>query len=339
MENLHKGFASDNVAGVHPQIIEAITKVNTGYYKPYGEDEISTSVDELFKNMFGQEVEVCLTLNGTGANVLAIRSMLQSWQGIICSDIAHINTDETGAPEFCTGSKILSMPSKNGKIYPSDLDKFVNEGATYHRVCPGAVSISQSTEQGTLYSVEEIKAMCDYAKQKNLLVFMDGSRISNACAAMNMDIKSMTKDLGVDVLALGGAKNGLMFGEAIVFFNPELAKHYKRIRKQSLQLISKMRFLSVQFLAYFENELWLKNATQANEMAKYLGSEISKIDGISVQKPEANAVFIRMSKNKISNLMEKYYCYEMDNGDVRLMCNFSTTKEDIDNLVKHLRLC
>ncbi len=337
MNNLYVSFASDNTAGAHPKILDALSAVNNGYQKPYGDDEITKKAVAKFKEIFGEEIEVCLALNGLGANILALRSMLRPWEGVICADISHINTDESGAPEFCTGSKMLAMPSINGKISPQDLDKYINEGQTYHRVCPRVASISQSTEQGTLYSLDEIHAITSYAHEKNLLTFMDGSRLSNACAALNVDLKTMTKDAGIDVLALGGTKNGLVFGEAILFFKPELAENYKRIRKQSLQLISKMRYISAQFLAYFEDKLWLKNAKNANEMAQYMAEEFNKIDYVKVQQPEANAVFIDMEKKYMEKLMDKFYCYEMDNGQIRLMCSFSTTKKEVDELINYVK--
>ncbi len=336
-ENLKLGFASDNTAGAHPLVLEALAKVNQGYQKPYGIDEYCMASDEKFKEIFGDDIVVCLALNGTGANVLALRVMLRTWEGVICTDVAHINTDESGAPEFILGAKMLARPAKNGKLTIADIDHYLQDGSTFHRACAGVVSLTQSTEVGTVYSIEELKSLCEHAHKNGLLVHMDGSRLSNACASLGVGLKEMTRDVGIDVLSLGGTKNGLVFGEAIVFFNAEVAKEYMRIRKQSLQLISKMRFLATQFLCYFENDLWLENAKKANNMTTYLATELSKIDGLSMKMPQSNAVFVKMDKAVMDKLMESYYCYEVEPCVVRLMCSFATTKEEVDDLISFFK--
>ena len=337
MKNLNLGFSSDNTAGAHPKIMNAIVEANLGYSKAYGEDDFCKASDAAFQKIFGEDIDTCLALSGTGANVLALRAMLRPWQGVICTEMAHINTEESGAPEACIGSKILPVTSVNGKMKPSDIDMYLADKDSLHRSSPAVVSITQSTEKGTLYSLEEIKNICSYAHQNNLLVHMDGARISNACVALDIDIKTMTKDAGVDVLSLGGAKNGLVFGEAIVFFNRTLSHDYATMRKQSLQLISKMRFIAAQFIEYFKNDLWLENARYANNMAQYLAEELSSIKSIQIQKPEANAVFVTMTNTAMQTLMEKYYCYETDPNEVRLMCSFATQKSEIDDLVQYMK--
>lgn len=330
-------FASDNTAGASPEIIKAIAEANEGYAIPYALDDYSNLSDVVFSKIFG-DVVVCYTLSGTGANVVALKTMLRPWQGVICADVSHINTEEAGAPEVITGSKLLPLPSYDGKIKAKDIAMYLDSIGNFHRVTPHVVSITQSTEKGTLYSPEEIKEICDFAHKHGLLVHMDGSRIANAVAALGVDIKSITTDAGVDILSFGGSKNGLVFGEAIVFINKELSKDYMTMRKQSLQLISKMRYVSAQFNEFFKNDLWLKNARHANDMAQYLASRLENIKGLSVQKPQVNAVFVCMDKELIEKLSDEFYFYVTNPQiqEVRFMCSFQTTKEEIDYLAKRI---
>lgn len=330
-------FASDNTAGASPEIIKAISEANEGYAIPYALDDYSNLSDVVFSKIFG-DVVVCYTLSGTGANVVALKTMLRPWQGVICADVSHINTEEAGAPEVITGSKLLPLPSYDGKIKAKDIAMYLDSIGNFHRVTPHVVSITQSTEKGTLYSPEEIKEICDFAHKHGLLVHMDGSRIANAVAALGVDIKSITTDAGVDILSFGGSKNGLVFGEAIVFINKELSQDYMTMRKQSLQLISKMRYVSAQFNEFFKNDLWLRNARHANEMAQYLASRLENIKGLSVQKPQVNAVFVCMDKELIEKLSDEFYFYVTNPQiqEVRFMCSFQTTKEEIDYLAKRI---
>lgn len=330
-------FASDNTAGASKEIIQAIADANEGYAKPYALDDISNQSDAIFSKIFG-DVTVCYTLSGTGANVVALKTMLRPWQGVICADVAHINTEEAGAPEVITGSKLLPVPSYDGKINIANMKKYLVDKNDFHKVSPRVVSITQSTEKGTLYSIGEIKEICDFAHKNDLLVHMDGSRIANAVAALDCDIKTMTRDAGVDVLSFGGAKNGLVIGEAVVFFNKELSRDYMTMRKQSLQLISKMRYVSAQFNAFFKNDLWLQNARHSNAMAKYLAEELGKIKALSVQEPAVNAVFVCMDKTLIEKLRQEFYFYvtNPEINEVRLMCSFQTTKEEADYLVQRI---
>lgn len=330
-------FASDNTAGASPEIIKAIAEANEGYAIPYALDDYSNLSDVVFSKIFG-DVVVCYTLSGTGANVVALKTMLRPWQGVICADVSHINTEEAGAPEVITGSKLLPLPSYDGKIKAKDIAMYLDSIGNFHRVTPHVVSITQSTEKGTLYSPEEIKEICDFAHKHGLLVHMDGSRIANAVAALGVDIKSITTDAGVDILSFGGSKNGLVFGEAIVFINKELSKDYMTMRKQSLQLISKMRYVSAQFNEFFKNDLWLKNARHANDMAQYLASRLENIKGLSVQKPQVNAVFVCMDKELIEKLSDEFYFYVTNPQiqEVRFMCSFQTTKEEVDYLAKRI---
>lgn len=331
-------FASDNTAGASPEIIQALVSANEGYAVPYALDDFSNMSDIIFSKIFG-DVTVCYTLSGTGANVVALKAMLRPWQGVVCADVSHINTEEAGAPEVITGSKLLPLPSCDGKIKAQDIDFYLDCIDTFHRVTPRVVSITQSTEKGTLYSVEEIKEICAYAHKHGMLVHMDGSRIANAVAALNTDIKEMTANAGVDVLSFGGSKNGLVFGEAVVFFNKELSKDYMTMRKQSLQLISKMRYVSAQFNEFFKNDLWLKNARHANDMARYLADRLQEIPCLSVQKPQVNAVFVCMDKVLMEKLSKEFYFYETNPQiqEVRFMCSFQTAKEEIDYLVQRIK--
>lgn len=332
------GFASDNTAGASPEIIQTVIEANKGYAVPYALDDYSNQSDIIFSKIFG-EVTVCYTLSGTGANVVALKAMLRPWQGVICADISHINTEEAGAPEVITGSKLLPLPSCDGKIKAKDIDFYLDSIDTFHRVTPKVVSITQSTEKGTLYSPEEIKEICEYAHKNDMLVHMDGSRIANAVAALNVDIKDLTVNAGVDVLSFGGSKNGLIFGEAVVFFNKELSKDYRTMRKQSLQLISKMRYVSAQFNEFFKNNLWLENARHANAMAQYLAEKLQDIKCLSVQKPQVNAVFVCMDKTLMEKLSKEFYFYETNPQiqEVRFMCSFQTTKEEIDYLAERIK--
>lgn len=337
MKSIQLAFASDNTAGAHPRILTAMKKANTGYAKPYSEDVWCEESDKVFRKIFGQDIEVCLSINGTGANVLALKSMVKPWHGIICADVAHINTDEAGAPEAGIGAKLLPLATQNGKIKPEDIDKYLPDRKSMHQVTPRVLSITQSTEFGSCYTLDEVKEICYYAHKNNLYVHMDGSRLVNACASQSIGLRAMTKDAGVDVLSFGGTKNGLMFGEAVIFFDRSFAEDYQTMRKQSLQLISKMRFIACQFIEYFKDDLWLENATHANSMAHYLAKELSQIAGITVQDPDVNAVFVKMPKDVMERLMEKYYCYEFAPQTVRLMCSFATQKAEVDKLVQTIK--
>ncbi len=330
-------FASDNTAPAHPLILQSLLDANIGCCKPYGEDEYSAEAVKSFKKVFGENIDVHFAVNGTGANVLALRSILRPWHGAICADTAHLNTDEVGAPEANIGSKLLLYPAVNGKLTPEGILHYLHDLEDVHHSKPALVSITQTTEQGTVYSVEEIKEISSLAHKHGLFVHMDGARIANAVAALDVDIKEFTRNAGIDVLSFGGTKNGLMMGEALVYFNTSLSNDFFRIRKQSMQHISKMRYIAAQFIAYFKNNLWIENAKHANSMALYLAQELEKVSNISIsRKTEANAVFSIMPPALISKLQESYYFYELNPHihETRLMCSFSTTKQDIDTFIK-----
>lgn len=335
-----KSFASDNYAGVHPHILQAIQDANKGHSKAYGGDSYTQEAIARFKQLLGEDIDVYFVCNGTAANVLSLNSLIKSYQGIICAHSAHINVDECGAPEKYIGCKLLTVPTKDGKLTVESIKHYLADRGDQHKVQPKIISIAQSTELGTVYTPEEIKKITDFAHAHDLLVHMDGSRISNAVASLNTSLAAITKDVGVDVLCFGGTKDGMMIGDAVIFLNKELAKDFQYIRKQGMQLVSKMRFISAQFIALLMDDLWLKNAQHANAMAKLLASEIKKIPQIKIHKEiQANAVFAYVDPQLIPLLQEKYYFYIWDEAtsEVRWMTSWDTTPEDIQEFVSFIR--
>jgi threonine aldolase len=333
---MKRGFASDNNSGIHPEILSAISEANQGHAVGYGGDPLTELAVNRFKQEFGEQTDVYFVFNGTGANVLSLSTLTRSFHSVICADTAHIQTDECGAPEKFTGSKLLPVKTTKGKITPEEISKYLHGFDFEHHSQPGIISISQVTEMGTVYSLDEIKAITELAHQYGLFVHMDGARIANAAVSLNLPFKAFTVDAGIDVLSFGGTKNGMMMGEAVLFFNPELTKSTKYIRKQSMQLFSKMRFVSAQFLAYFSNDLWKQNATHANKMAKLLEKYVREIPAIQLtQEVDANGIFAIVPREIIPQLQEKYFFYMWDEhrSEVRWMTSFDTQEEDIENFV------
>jgi threonine aldolase len=333
-------FASDNFSGVHPTIMKALTAANGGHVKAYGDDAYTEAAKALFRQHFGEQVEVFFVFGGTGANVVGLQALTNSYHGIICADCAHVNVDECGAPEKFTGCKLLTVPSPDGKITPEQIAHFLHFQDVEHHSQPRVVSITQATEFGTVYTPEEIKAIATFAHKHDMLLHMDGARLANAAVSLGVDLRDITADMGVDVLSCGGTKNGMMFGEAVVFFHPEQAQHVKFIRKQSMQLYSKMRFIAAQFEAYLSEDLWRTNAQHANDMAQFLAQELSAIPGIRItQKVEANAVFAIVPKDAIPLVQEKcyFYIWNEEISEVRLMTSFDTTKKDVNTLISALK--
>ncbi|MBN1987524.1 MAG: low specificity L-threonine aldolase [Prolixibacteraceae bacterium] len=339
---MKKGFASDNNSGVHPAILKAIENANAGHVVGYGDDPYTQKAIGMFKDKFGEETEIFFVFNGTGANVLGLSTITQSFNSIICAETAHIQEDECGAPEKFTGCKLLPVEPVNGKLTPELIQHHLKGFDFEHHSQPKVISISQVTEMGTVYQPTEIIALADLAHKNNMFLHMDGARIANAAVALDMDFREFTKDCGVDVLSFGGTKNGMMMGEAVVFFNPKLTKLTKYIRKQSMQLYSKMRFVGAQFQAYFENDLWKQNAAHANKMARLLESEVAKIPQIKLtQAVEANGVFAIVPPEIIEPLRERFFFYLWNDAknEVRWMTSFDTTEEDIygfTDLIKQL---
>jgi len=327
-------FASDNHAGVHPDVMKWLNQVNQGPAPSYGVDSITAQATEKFKEEFGNDSEVYFLWNGTAANVLALKASLRSHQSVICSDVAHIYMDECGAPEAFTGSKLVPLPSVNGKITLEQVKRCFERVGDVQAVQPKVISLSQTTEYGTIYSLDEIKGFADLIHQHQGYLHLDGARITNAAVSIGSSLKKITKEVGVDILSFGGTKNGLMGAEAVVIFNPKLAEDFQYLRKQGLHLASKMRFISAQFLAYFENDLWKKNAERANKMAKLLEQKLKSHQGkISITQPvQANVVFATLPKAMIATLQKDFYFYvwNEETNEVRLMCSFETTETQIE---------
>jgi threonine aldolase len=331
-----KSFASDNNSGVHPKILEALTQANKGHAVGYGDDEITKKAIEKFKQLFNPDIDVYFVFTGTAANVLSIAALCKPYHAVICANTSHLHVDECGAPERFTGCKLITVPATDGKLDVQSIKPYLTEFDFEHHVQPLMISLSQSNELGTVYTPEEIKAIARLAHENNMYLHIDGARIANALVSLGCTIKEITCDAGVDVVSFGGTKNGMMFGEAVIFFNKKLSQEFKYIRKQGMHLYSKMRFASAQFIAYLENDLWLKNAAHSNRMAKLLEKEIKKLSNIKITRPvESNGVFAIIPETIIEPLRDKYFFYTWDEhrSEVRWMCSFDTTEEDILDFV------
>lgn len=327
-----RSLASDNNSGVHPDVLKALQQANEGHAIGYGDDPWTEEANRLFKQTFGPSSESFVVLNGTGANIVALQLTTQPFHSILCSDTAHILVDECGAPVKNTGCPIFSLPTPDGKLTPELIKQKLHGFGDQHHSQPGVIYLSQCTELGTVYTLEEIRAITTLAHQHGLYVHMDGARLANAAAALHCSLRAMTTDCSVDILSFGGTKNGLMMGESVVVLNSELSRNTKFIRKQSAQLASKMRYLSVQFTTYLSNDFWLKNAAHANEMAKLLYHELSKHPEVRfTQKPETNALFLTLPRPVIDELLKQWFFYFWNepNNEIRLVCSFDTTKEDV----------
>ncbi len=335
-----RGFASDNNSGVHPAVLDAIAEVNHGHAIAYGGDKYTMLAAEKIKYLFGWDVDVYFVFTGTGANVLGLDAVTNSFHSIICAETAHIQQDECGAPEKFTGAKLLPVSTPDGKLTSDLITKHLYGFGFEHHSQPKVISISQATEMGTIYTPAEIKALATHAHSYKMYLHVDGARLFNASASLNIGLKEMITDTGVDVLSFGGTKNGMMYGEAVVFFSKELSENFKYRRKQGMQLASKMRFIAAQFNAMLTNELWLKNASHANKMAQLLATEVSKIPKIKItQKVQINAVFAIIPSDVIPQLQKEYFFYEWDKhtSEVRWMTSWDTTQEDIIGFVDLLR--
>lgn len=333
-------FASDNYSGVHPEIMEALQRVNNGHAPSYGSDQYTEHAVEKFKHFFGRNIEVFFAYNGTAANVLGLSALTHSFEGIICSHLAHIHVDESTATETFIGCRQITVETTDGKITPDDIERRIQRLGDQHHPQAKVISISQSTEYGTVYTPDEISSIAALARKYNLFLHMDGSRICNAAVSLNKDFKSFTADVGVDVLSFGGTKNGMMFGEAVIFFQPGLAKNFQYIRKQGMQLHSKMRFIAAQFDALLTDDLWKRNASHANLMATLLAKELATIPQIQITKPvHANGVFAIMPARIIPGLQghQYFYIWNEQMSEARLMCSFNTRVEDVEKFVRRIR--
>jgi threonine aldolase len=334
-------FASDNYAGVHPEVVEEILRANVGHATSYGDDPVTSKAVGLFRKHFGENAHVFLTFNGTGANVVGLQSMLRPFEAVICSANSHIYVDECGAPERFLGSKLVPIATPDGKLTPELVEVAMVGIGDEHRVQPRVVSLTESTELGTCYSVEELTLLAQWAHEREMLLHLDGARLSNAAAHLGVGFDVFAR-AGVDVLSFGGTKNGAMAAEAVVSFLPSAEEQLKYIRKQSMQLSSKMRFVAAQFIALLSNDLWKRNASHANAMAHRLGEGAAQVTGVQlVQRVEANGVFASLPREAIELVQREFPFYVWEGGKgtrdvVRLMASFDTTREDVDAFIRSL---
>ena len=336
-------FGSDNQSGAHTEVIAAITEANTGHVGGYGDDRLTADVQAAFRALLGPDARTLLVWNGTGANVVALQTLLPKYGAVICTSAAHINIDETGAPEKILGAKLIDFSADDAKLRPEHVEQCTYMLGDVHRAQPAVVSITQSTELGTLYSYDEIAALCDTAHRLGLTVHMDGARIANATVALGRSIKASTFDLGVDAISFGGTKNGMLYGEAVVFRTKELAAGSHFLRKQTTQLPSKMRFVAAQFLALLHDDLWLRSAGHANEMAARLDAEVRSIPGVGLDRPTVvNSLFPTLPAAVIEPLQEwcPHYTWTPETNQVRWVTSFDTTPDDVDRFARGVRsLC
>ena len=343
-------FASDNNSGVHPRILAALAEANSGEAPAYGDDPWTARATESVKAVFGPTARPWFVLLGTAGNVLGLKSMARSHQGVICADTAHINCDECGAPEALGGFKLFPLPACDGKIRLEDCKTLLRLRQDVHHNYPSVLSITQSTECGTVYTLDELYAIRDFCREHSMYLHMDGARLANAAAALNRSLKEISADVGVDVLTFGGTKNGLMFGEAVIFFTDGLGNEFPYLRKQNMQLLSKMRYVAAQMEEYLKDGLWLENARAANRMTALLAGELQAMDHVRLVFPaDVNALFVRMHKKDIAKLNESFYFYTLDTGNapgfpddwhmVRLMTSFNTTEEQVREFAAAIRAC
>ncbi len=347
---MKRGFGSDNHSGASPEVLKAIAEANVDHALAYGDDEYCARVGELFKQTFGEQASAYLVFNGTGANVLNIDAMCRSHNAVVCAETAHINVDECGAPQRIVGCRLLTVSTPDGKLTPELVKTQLHGFGFEHHSQPRAISISQPTELGTLYTIDELKALADLAHSYDMYLHVDGARLANAAVALGCTFRQMTTDCGVDCLSFGGTKNGLLMGESAVILNPKLDVELKYRRKQMAQLCSKMRFMAVQFEAYLNGErrtengelvpLWRSNAEHSNRMAQLLYRELQDVPQVKVMYPvQVNSVFAQLPREVWTALQQEYFFYDWDEAEnvVRWMCSFDTTEEDIHNFVAALR--
>lgn len=339
MNNPHRiVLASDNCSGVHPKVMQAIAEANHGQVSSYGYDPYTQVAIQEFKKILGENIEVLFVTNGTGANVTAFSSILQPFEAVVAAQTSHLHEDECGAPERITGSKFISLPSSNGKITVEQIQRTLVRVGDEHRSQVRVVSITQSTEYGTVYTLDEIRQIADFCHKNKLFLHVDGARIANAAAALGVGFREMLVDTGVDAVSFGATKNGLMMGEAIIFFGKNRFPNAKYFRKQNMQLASKMRFLSAQFIPYLAEKIWLQNAEHANQMAKLFYQKAKHLPITFTQKVEVNVVFAILPPEIIEPLQEKFYFYVWNEytNEVRLMFSFQTTEQEVEKLVLEL---
>lgn len=328
-----KGFASDNYAGAHPDVLAAIGEANDGHAVAYGADPWTARAQELLRAHFGEQSTAHLVFNGSAANVLCLRALCRPWESVICAAQAHINVDEGGAPERIAGVKLQAVPTDDAKLTAEHVERQLQRTGDEHAVQPRVVSVTQSTELGTCYSAGELGALAEFAHGRGLLLHVDGARLANAAAALDMPLGAITTDVGADAVSFGGTKNGLLLGEAVVLRDAAHAEGMAYLRKQTLQLASKGRFLAAQFIALLEGDLWRRNATHANAMATRLGEALASVPAIQLTQPvQANGVFATFPRAAIERLQRdwRFYTWDEATGEVRLMCSWDTTAAEVD---------
>ena len=333
-------FISDNAAGVHPEVLAALADANRGHAVAYGDDAWSERVGGLLRRHFGAGTKSFLTLTGTGANVLALQCVVESWQAVICADRSHLNRDECGAPEKFIGAKLLPVPTRQGKLTPASIGPLLRDHDKVHRVQPRVVSIAQCTEWGTVYTPDEVRELAAFCHAAGLLLHVDGARLANAAAALSVDLAAASIGCGADIVSFGGTKNGLMGAEAVVFADPERARAADWYRKQAMQLASKMRFVAAQLVALLESDLWLRNARHANAMAARLATGLDGLEGVEIVMPvETNAVFARVAAEHAAELQRTHVFAVWDSQEsiIRWMTSFDTTPDDVDGFVRRIR--
>jgi threonine aldolase len=332
-----RSFASDNNAGIHPQVLNAIASANRGHAVGYGDDIYTEAAVRKFKQLFGTNTEVFIVFNGTAANCLSLKALTTSHHAVLCSAASHINTDECGAPERFTGCKLLALPTDDGKLTVENVEHAYHGIGDQHHVQPRVISITQATEMGTVYTPAEIKALASFAHTRGMFLHMDGARIANAAASLGLTLKQITRECGVDVLSFGGTKNGVLGAEAVVFFDKALTRDFLFLRKQGMQLASKMRFISAQLDALLTNNLWLKSAQHSNRMAKLLEKELRAISKVKIVYPvQANGVFAQIPRQAIAKIQKRYFFYVWNEeaSVVRWMCSFDTTEADVKDFAR-----
>ncbi|MBN1280153.1 MAG: aminotransferase class V-fold PLP-dependent enzyme [Candidatus Thermoplasmatota archaeon] len=338
---LNVAFGSDNHSGVHPAILTALSDVNEGYTIAYGADQYTEQAVTAMKKVFGKDAEVFFMYNGTATNILGLKAVMNSFQSVLCAETAHLTVHECCGPEQFIGCKLVNIPTPDGKLTVDLVEPYVIGVGDQHMAQPRVISITQATERGTVYRPAEVSRLAEFAHGHDLLLHMDGARLCNAAAFLKRGLADISGKAGVDVLSFGGTKNGMLCGESVVFFNPKHAKEFPFIRKQGMQLASKMRYIAAQFSAFLSDDLWLRNAEHANAMARLLASELRK-SGVQVtQKVEANMVFAIIPNECIRTLHKQYYFHRFNERtcEVRLMCSFTTQRDDVLRFVAAIRHC
>jgi len=340
MSRPRRGFASDNNAGVHTRVWDALRSADHGHAVAYGDDVYTETAVRLFRERFGQKAEVFFVFGGTGANISALAAVTRPFQAVVCADTAHVNVDECGAPERFTGCKLVDLPTPDGKLRVEQIKPLLARLGDQHHVQPRVVSVSQPTEMGTVYTVEELTRLAAFAHERGLLLHVDGARLANAAAHLGVTLEELTAGAGVDVLSFGGTKNGMMYGEAVVFFRTALAEEFRFVRKQCAQLPSKMRFVAAQFTALLGEDLWRQTAAHGNRMAQTLAGELRAIPQAHITQPvESNAVFALLPRDAVARVQEHFFFYVWNEqtSEVRLMCSYDTTEEDVAALAVVIR--